>query len=326
MKPPRRARLEIDHPRPRGAARDGPKPPLPTELGEGLDDFLIALRAEAGAARNTLVAYAADIERFFAFAAERKRLKLARIDAEVVVDYLAARRASGAAEATVARNLTAVRMCLRHLVAAGALKSDPTALISSPKLGRALPGTLSPTDVERLLAAPHGVAWRVERDTALLEVLYASGARVSETVTLKTDAVDPSLRVVRLTGKGSKTRIVPLGARAREALSKWIANGRRIVGAGTRTDFVFLTKSGKPLHRNDAWRVVKQCALAAGLPGDLSPHTLRHSFATHLVEGGADLRSVQEMLGHASIKTTEVYTHLDTEALTALHRVYHPRA
>jgi integrase/recombinase XerD len=299
---------------------------LPPDMREGLDDFLIALRAEAGAPRNTLVAYTADVERFFAFAAENGRSKLARLDPEVVVDYLAARRASGTAEATVARNLAAVRMCLRHLVASGALKSDPTALISAPRLGRPLPGTLSPDDVERLLAAPSGESWRVERDTALLEVLYASGARVSETVGLKTDAVDPSLRVVRLTGKGSKTRIVPLGARAREALSKWVANGRRFVGAGSKTDFVFLTKSGRPLHRNDAWRVVKQCALAAGLSSDLSPHTLRHSFATHLVEGGADLRSVQEMLGHASIKTTEVYTHLDAEALTALHRHYHPRA
>jgi integrase/recombinase XerD len=327
MAKPTRGRGKSDAPSaPRATAHAGPRALLPAELREALDDFLIALRAEAGAARNTLAAYEADVERFFAFAVQTRRGKLARIDPEVIVDYLSFRRANGAAEATVARNLAAVRMCLRHLVAAGAMKSDPTALIASPKLGRPLPGTLSPEDVEKLLAAPSGPAWRVERDTALLEVLYASGARVSETVGLKTDAVDPSLRVVRLFGKGSKTRIVPLGARAREALTKWVENGRRFVAGGTKSDHVFLTKSGRPMRRNDAWRVVKQCALAAGLSSDLSPHTLRHSFATHLVEGGADLRSVQEMLGHASIKTTEVYTHLDAETLTALHRHYHPRA
>ncbi|MBL8857499.1 MAG: tyrosine recombinase [Planctomycetes bacterium] len=308
------------------AAARAPRAALSAEVQEGIDDFLIALRAEAGLARNTLIAYAADLRRFFTFAAEKRRVTLARIDPELVVDYLSARRAEGASEATVARNLAALRMCLRHLVQSGALKSDPTALLPAPKLARTLPVTLSPEDVESLLAAPRGSAWQVERDRALLEVLYASGARVSETVGLATDAVDPSLRVVRLTGKGSKTRIVPLGARARAALTTWIQNGRRAVLRGGRSDLVFLTKSGKPLHRNDAWRIVKQCAQTAGLHGDLSPHTLRHSFATHMVEGGADLRSVQEMLGHASIKTTEVYTHLDSETLTALHRHYHPRA
>ncbi|MDZ4772591.1 MAG: tyrosine recombinase [Planctomycetota bacterium] len=311
---------------PRVGAAAAAESRLPAELQEGLDDYLVALRAEAGAARNTLTAYRGDLVRFFTFAAEKECATLARIDPECVVQYLTWRRASGASEATVARNMAAVRMCLRHLVQSGALKKDPTALLSSPKLGTSLPTTLSPDDVERLLAAPRGEAWRVERDTALLEVLYASGARVSETVGLKTDAVDPSLRVIRLTGKGSKTRLVPLGKRAREALTRWVQNGRRFVAKNSRTDSVFLSKNGKPMHRNDAWRVVKQCALAAGLSDEISPHSLRHSFATHLVEGGADLRSVQEMLGHASIKTTEVYTHLDSEALTALHRTFHPRA
>lgn len=299
--------------------------PLPAELREGLDDFLVAQRAEAGLARNTLSAYQGDLERFFAYAGERGRARLAQVDAELIVDFLAARRAEGASEATVARQLAAVRGCLRHLVQAGALKRDPTALLSAPKLARHLPTSLSTEDVERLLGSARGEPWRVERDTALLEVLYASGARVSETVGLRTDAVDPALRVVRLFGKGSKTRLVPLGERARVALATWTANGRRHVLRGRRSDFVFLTTRGNPLHRNDAWRVVKQCAREAGLSEDLSPHTLRHSFATHLVEGGADLRSVQELLGHASIQTTEIYTHLDAEALTALHRHYHPR-
>jgi integrase/recombinase XerD len=169
-------------------------------------------------------------------------------------------------------------------------------------------------------------SWRVERDRALFEVIYACGARVSEAVGLRTNEIEPSLRVLRLLGKGSKTRIVPLGERAREALERWIAGGRRSLPNAARADAVFLTKSGRPMSRGDAWRVVKEAARRAGLPSTISPHTLRHSFATHLVEGGADLRSVQEMLGHASIRTTEVYTHLDTEHVSSLHRRYHPRA
>jgi integrase/recombinase XerD len=302
------------------------KSALPPDLRAGLADFLVALRAEAGLARNTCTAYAADLAAFLAFAHERGSATFADIRADLVVDWLGHRRGTGMSEATVARNLAAIRGLLRHRVQSGAQATDPTALIRTPKLGRPLPVTLSTEDVEKLLLAPAGEPWIVERDRALLETIYASGARVSEAVTLKTDAVDPSLRVVRLLGKGSKVRLVPLGARAREALRLWIGNGRRSLAQKQRSDFVFLTRSGRPMHRNDAWRVVKRCALAAGLPADLSPHALRHSFATHLVEGGADLRSVQEMLGHASIRTTEVYTHLDADTLTSLHRLFHPRA
>jgi integrase/recombinase XerD len=295
-------------------------------LRAGLVDHLVALRAEAGLARNTTAADSADLAAFLAFAGERGAATFAAIDADLVVDWLGHRRAQGMSEATVARNLAAIRGLLRQRVQTGAQTEDPTRLIPTPKLGKPLPKTLSPDDVERLLLAPAGEPWRVERDRALLEMIYASGARVTEAVTLKSDAVDPQVRVVRLLGKGSKVRLVPLGARAREALHAWMEGGRRRLAALQRSDFVFLTRTGKPMHRNDAWRVVKRCALAAGLPLDLSPHALRHSFATHLVEGGADLRSVQEMLGHASIQTTEVYTHLDAETLASLHRLYHPRA
>jgi integrase/recombinase XerD len=306
------------------AAPDGAA--LPAEVRAGLSDYLVALRAEAGLARNTTRAYAADLRAFLAWAHARGAASFADIDADLVVDWLGERRAQGMSEATVARNLAAIRGLVRHRVQTGAQAKDPTALVRTPELGRPLPVTLSPDDVERLLAAPSGEAWQVERDRALLETIYASGARVSEAVSLKSDAVDPALRVVRLAGKGSKVRLVPLGERAREALRAWMEGGRRRLAALQRSDFVFLTRTGRPMHRNDAWRVVKRCALAAGLPLDLSPHTLRHSFATHLVEGGADLRSVQEMLGHASIKTTEVYTHLDADTLTSLHRLFHPRA
>jgi integrase/recombinase XerD len=205
---------------------------------------------------------------------------------------------------------------------------DPTVLIQAPKLARSLPRTLTADDVERFLtAAPGGpdAAWRDLRDRALCEVLYACGARVSEAVSLTTDGLEPSLRVLRLHGKGSKMRLVPLGARARDALAAWIERGRPGLPDARRRREVFLTRSGRPMTRVDAWRRVKALALRAGLPADVSPHTLRHSFATHLIEGGADLRSVQEMLGHASIRTTVFYTHLDAEHVRGLHRLYHPR-
>jgi len=306
--------------------------PLPEPFRSGLRDFLEALRVEAGLARTTLLSYRSDLERFLRWAGARGLATWEQLEARVLVDYLAARRAEGAAEATVAHNLAATRMLMRHLLQEGVLARDPSALIPAPLLRRALPKALHVDDVERLLEAagrhdgtPRG-RWMAQRDRALIEVLYACGARVSEAVGLRTDGLEPSLRVLRLTGKGNKTRLVPFGEEARAALESWIAEGRAAVPEARGRAEVFVTRRGRPLDRVNAWRRVKAVALAAGLRADVTPHTLRHSFATHMIEGGADLRSVQEMLGHASIRTTEVYTHLDTEHLHGLHRLYHPRA
>jgi integrase/recombinase XerD len=314
--------------------RNGFRAALPEELALALADFQEALRVEAGLSRNTLAAYRSDLTAFLSFAAGKGARRCAAVRAAHVVDWLAERRADGLAEASVARGLAAVRMMMRHLATEGRIQRDPTARISAPALRPALPRTLGVDEVERLLEAPgasaagrkRAPAWRIERDRALLEVIYACGARVSEAVGLRTDEIEPSLRVLRLLGKGGKTRIVPLGERARAALQVWIGGGRAGLPNATRRTEVFLTKSGRPMTRLDAWRAVRAAAARAGLAGRISPHTLRHSFATHLVEGGADLRSVQEMLGHASIRTTEIYTHLDTEHVTSLHRLYHPRA
>ncbi len=300
---------------------------LPHPLRQGLEDFLESLRVEAGLSPHTLAAYRADVARFLAWAAERGATSWDAIEADLVVDYLGARRAGGSAEASVARELSALRMALRHELAEGRLAHDPSARIAAPVLRRALPSTLSVDEVDALLRAPVGSPWLVLRDRALLEVLYACGARVSEAVGLRTDGLEPSLRVIQLVGKGRKTRIVPLGARARGALDAWLRDGRpQVAAAALRRPEVFLSKSGRPLDRTTAWRRVKAAALRAGLSPSISPHTLRHSFASHLIEGGADLRSVQEMLGHASVQTTEIYAHLDAEHVHALHRLYHPRA
>lgn len=306
--------------------------PLPNPFRHGLQDFLEALRVEAGLAKSTLRSYRSDLERFLRWALARDLTRWEDLTPTSLVDYLAARRAEGAADATVARNLASLRMLMRHLVREGVLKRDPSALISTPMLRRSLPRVLSVEQVERLIEAagehdgsPTG-RWLAERDRALFEVLYACGARVSEAISLRTTGLEPSLRVLRLTGKGNKTRLVPFGEQARVALESWISGGRaRIKAARTRPE-VFISRSGRPLDRVNAWRRVKAIALRAGLATGVTPHTLRHSFATHMIEGGADLRSVQEMLGHASIRTTEVYTHLDAEHLHSLHRLYHPRA
>jgi integrase/recombinase XerD len=303
--------------------------PLSEAFRDGLEDLLEALRVEAGLARSTLTSYRSDLERTLAWAMERGARDFGDVDARLILDYLAARREAGAAEATLAHNLSALRMLLRHLLAEGRIERDPSALVPTPLLRRSLPRVLDVGQVDRLLAAAgEGGGWQSERDRALLEVLYACGARVSEAITLRTDGLEPSLRVLRLTGKGGKTRLVPIGDAAREAIERWIEGGRARIAAATgatRRPEVFLTRRGLALDRVNAWRRVKAAALRAGLP-EVTPHTLRHSFATHLIEGGADLRSVQEMLGHASIRTTEVYTHLDGEHVLGLHRLYHPRA
>jgi integrase/recombinase XerD len=299
---------------------------LPAPLADSLEDFLEALRVEAGLARSTLRSYRSDLQRCLGWLAARGLHRFADLAPEDVVDYLASRREGGAAEATVAHDLTALRMLCAHLLAERRLERDPCALIRAPFLRRALPHALDVREVEALLAAPGGEGWQDVRDRALLEVLYACGARVSEAVALRTDDLEPALRVLRLTGKGSKTRLVPCGERARAALQAWIQGPRsHLPGAGRRAE-VFLTRSGAPLDRTNAWRRVKAAALRAGLAVRVTPHTLRHSFATHLIEGGADMRSVQEMLGHASIQTTEVYTHVDRDQLLGVHRLYHPRA
>ncbi len=298
---------------------------LPRAFTDGIVDFLESLRVEAGVSRNTLAAYRRNARRFARWSVSRGRAAWSAVGPRDVVDYLTHLRESGLAEATTAQHLATLRMLFRHLVAEGLVERDPAARIRSPVLRRSLPATLTVAEVEALLTAPTGGGWRDERDRALLEVLYACGARVSEAIGLRTDGIEPSLRVLRLTGKGDKTRVVPAGRRAARALSEWLEGGRRTIPGALARREVFLTRTGKPLDRSNAWRRVKRAALLAGIARPISPHTLRHSFATHLIEGGADLRSVQEMLGHASIRTTEVYTHLDSEHIRSLHRLYHPR-
>lgn len=302
-----------------------PAPRLPDREARLLSEFLELLRVEGGLARNTIAAYRRDLTRLLDELARETREPLRTLDADALVRHLGRLRAAGAAESSVARALAATRSFLHFLVAEGELDRDPSARIETPRLPRTLPTVLDVDQVRRLLEAPQGEGWRAQRDRALLEVLYSSGARVSECVALSLDDLPPQLGELRLHGKGDKTRVVPLGRSAGRALRTWIDEGReRLKGAVARRE-VFLSNRSTPLTRQAAWRIVADHARRAGLPSGISPHTLRHSYASHLVEAGADLRSVQELLGHASVGTTQRYTHTDGERVLAVHRLYHPR-
>lgn len=315
----------------RASTEAGLEPPL--AFRRARDTYLVTLRAEAGLARSSLAAYRRDLDRFGRFAARAGLSTPQDATPEHLAEYLGELRINYS-EATVARALSAVRTFLRFLIAEGELERDPTRDLESPRLARKLPRLLSVEEVTRLLeftgpadpnppdALQQGL---LLRDRALLEVLYATGARVSEAVELSLRHLPDGLGELRLRGKGDKTRLVPLGERAREALQTWIEHGRDHIPGAAAQERVFLSARGLALTRQMAWRIVRSRALQAGIRTPISPHGLRHSFASHLVEAGADLRTVQELLGHASIRTTERYTHTDGERLAALHRLYHPR-
>lgn len=317
-------------PRPPRASSDrtGPPPedpPLPPDLRLAREEFLTAMRVEAGLARRTLQAYGRDLDRVLGWLATGGLRRLGALTQEQALAYLRARREQGLAEATVAREWVSLRMLLRFAQAEGWIEQSPLALLPVPKREALLPSYLSPEEVDALLRAPQGASPKDQRDRALLEVLYATGARVSEALGLSTDALQPELRSLRLHGKGDKTRIVPLGEAAREALLAWLEGGRKRLLRGRPSSVIFLGRTLRPLSRGSAWRIVRERAAQAGIHKPISPHTLRHSFATHMIESGGDLRAVQEMLGHASIRTTEIYTHLDGEHVRSIHRLYHPR-
>jgi integrase/recombinase XerD len=283
------------------------------------------LRAEVGSARNTLDAYRGDLTGLASHLRDRGIAEPSGITADDVVSFMMHERARGQSPASVARALVAVRCFLRFLATEGQIAETTLLTLDTPRVWERLPEVLSPDEVGVLLGAPSQRKPLGIRDAALLEVLYATGARASETVGLTLDRVDLDLGFVRVIGKGNKERIVPLGRKAVAAIERYLARSRPRLERGEPDDLVFLTRSGYPLRREDLWRIVRRHAAAAGIRGKVSPHTLRHSFATHLLAGGADIRDVQEMLGHATVRTTQIYTHVEADRLRKIHRRYHPR-
>lgn len=298
-------------------------PPAPS-APDVLADFTACLRAEAGLSENTVAAYGRDVGRWLEALGAAGR-GAGEADREDVLEHLAAERARGLAPRSLGRALAALRTFHRFLVAEGRAPADPTAGVDAPRLWSLLPAVLGREEVEALLASPNTRTVLGRRDRALLEVLYGCGLRASEAAGLRTDRVSFDLSVLRVVGKGGKERLVPFGARARDAIRAWLDHGRPRLAGEREEPRLFLTRGGRPLRREDVWRAVRRHLRAAGIAADASTHTLRHSFATHLLEGGADLRSVQEMLGHASVATTQIYTHTDAARLRKVHRRFHPR-
>ena len=285
-----------------------------------LDGFLAVLAAQR--APRTVDAYRRDLEHFARFLGAAP----SRATTEELERYVAQQRADGLSGATIARRISALRSLYRHLMLIGTRDDNPAAELSPPRRIRRLPRTLSPSEAERLIDAANGTTPRSLRDSAIVELLYGAGLRVGELVSLERGSVDLDRRLVRALGKGSKERIVPIGRRAGEALRRYLSRGRPYLERRQRPE-LFLNAKGGPLTRSGVFLILRKLAEKAGLePERVHPHLLKHSFATHLLEGGADLRSVQEMLGHADLATTELYTHVSDSRRRELYYQAHPHA
>ena len=287
------------------------------------DQFIHHLRVERGLADNTVQSYSRDLTRFLQFLGKRNRSPIDATQNDIM-DYMTALNGAMAIR-SAARHLSALKMFFRFLVSDGIIKRNPARLINTPKLPQRLPHVLSRQEVDRLMAQPDMSKKIGQRDKAMLELLYATGLRVSELIGLKISNINLDAGFVRTWGKGSKERLVPMGKKAMEALKAHLEDGRMRLLKGGRSSYLFLNSRGKPLTRQGFWKMIKRYGLMAGIQQTITPHSLRHSFATHLLEGGADLRSVQMMLGHSDISTTQIYTHVTRERLKKIHEKYHPR-
>ena len=300
-----------------------------TELGGLLDwirQFLDSLSLEKGLSRNTLLGYGRDLRRYARFLEKRRIASPEKVRRREVMDFLLHEKDRRLGPASIARALVSIRMFHRFLAEEGKVAQDVTEALESPKLWKHLPECLSASEVERLLKTPNPRRVQGIRDQALLELMYATGLRASEVTALKLSSLDFQDGTLRVLGKGSKERIVPIGRKACESVRRYIARGRpRWLKRGKDVEALFLTQQGKAMSRQSVWAILKKAARSSGLRKKVYPHILRHSFATHLLEGGADLRVVQELLGHADIVTTQIYTHLDKSRLKGVHQKFHPR-
>ena len=291
--------------------------------------FLNYLQVEKGLSANTIGGYGRDLKSYSEFL-EKRRVNPAKVERDDIVDYLGSLYRRNLDSRSVARHLVTLRGFYRFLLIEDLIKSDPTLTLESPKVRRRLPTFLRVAEVEKLLAQPDLSTLAGLRDRAMIEVLYSSGLRVSELIGLRVSDLDMQTGSVRCVGKGDKERLVPIGRRALAAVEQYLASARPLIMRARRMQtpvpFLFLNRRGGNISRCGVWKVLAAYGRKAGLRLRLTPHKLRHSFATHLLEGGADLRSVQLMLGHADISTTQIYTHVVEERLKAVYKAHHPRA
>jgi integrase/recombinase XerD len=300
-------------------ARSGPAPEAVCR------DFLNYLRNECHLASNTIAAYGRDMQRFVAWLGARP---LASLTIGQLSDYVASLHGEELAPASISRNIVAVRTFFKYLQLEGIVRDNPAELLTTQKMWQRMPGVLTMRQVDAFLAAPRKTDSFWQRDVAMLEMLYATGCRVSEVCSLRVRDLSLDQRHLRCEGKGGKQRLVPIGTRAIAAIERYCSQLRGQLAAKSPQppEALFLSRSGRAMDRIQIWRLVKLYAARAGIDANISPHSLRHSFATHLLAGGADLRLVQEMLGHASIQTTQIYTHVEHSRLKKVHQQFHPRA
>ena len=290
---------------------------------EGFDDFLAL---EQGASIETSRAYKLDIERFVTYERVKGAVSPGEVGSRSLREYIYHLKDLGLAPASIRRNISAVRTYFRFLLGEGYVVRDPSERLETPKRWRTLPEVLTVSEVEKLLAAPSLDERLAFRDRAMLELAYGAGLRVSEWISIGVRDVRLQDHLVRVFGKGAKERLVPIGRRAIGAIAIYPRELRPSLERGEGKGVLFLSARGQPLSRMGAWKILRKYVDQAGITKPVSPHTLRHSFATHLLEGGADLRAVQEMLGHVDISTTQIYTHVDREYLRSVHKQFHPRS
>lgn len=294
-------------------------------MKEFIDMFLNYLSVERGLAQNTIIAYRKDLDSYTDFISGRRVDILSKTTKDDVTDFMFHLKSKGLNANSIARRLSAIKVFYRFLTRERVLKADPTSLIDSPKLWKKIPEALSLNEVDALLNRPNMRNRQGLRDKAILETIYATGMRVSEAVNLKLDNVNLDIGFLRCIGKGNKERVIPLGKKAISSVKRYLEISRPNFLKQKDSEFLFLNRSGKKISRQSLWKIIKRYAKEAGIKKSMKPHILRHSFATHLLERGADLRSVQEMLGHSNISTTQIYTHINKDRLKAVHRMFHPR-
>lgn len=291
-----------------------------------LKEFIYFLSVERGLASNTLESYQRDLRKFFLFLRKKEISKVESISRGVITDFLVEQKERGLASSTLTRNLAAIRSFYQFLLKEQITADNPSAELETPKAEKKLPKVLSLSEIELLLEQPETGNTVGLRDKAMLELLYATGIRVSELVSLDVNGVNTKMGFVKCQGKGNKERIVPLGSVAIRSIQEYLKNSRLKILKAREEKALFVNQQGTRLTRQGFWKILKKYARKAGIKMDITPHTLRHSFATHLLENGADLRSVQEMLGHADIATTQIYTHVARRKIKEVYNQTHPRA
>lgn len=298
------------------------------EFQYAIEDYIHFIQVERQLSDNTLASYRRDLETYVSFLQEVEAMSdFRKVERTIILRHLEQLRMQGKTSRTVARHISSIRSFHQFLLREKRAETDPTVHLEMPTIEQKLPNILSIEEIEALLIAPNHSKPQGVRDVAMLELLYGSGMRISELIALDLSDIHLTMGFVRVFGKGGKERIIPLGKSALSALNHYLNSARgQLQGKYPKTDAFFINQRGKRLTRQGCWKLMKEHALKAGIQHELTPHTLRHSFATHLVENGADLRAVQEMLGHADISTTQIYTHISKTRLSEVYKQFHPRA